>query len=82
MAKIGKKAKAATVAVTAGDVREMRRSTLALTPAGVKAGAKARAAGRELFIECGSTVVALRAMTSGIPKLELERACRDLLKAA
>jgi len=74
------KPKAATVAVTIGDLREMKRSSLGLSPQEVKAGAKARAAGRQLFMVCRSTTDALTALVSGLPKSEVERFCRGYIK--
>lgn len=82
MRKIKKKLQPTTVAVTMDDLHTMGRSALGLTPIGVKVAAKTRAAGRELFLECGSADIALTAMVSGLPRPLVERFCRDFLKAA
>ena len=82
MSRSKKKPKRTTVAVTVDDLFAMKRFTPGLSPAGVKTAAKARAAGREVVCECGSTVVALKAMTSAIPHEEVAQFCRDVLRAA
>ena len=74
------KPKPATVMVTAGDLCEMQRSNRGLTPIEVKAAAKARAAGRELFVLCRSTKTALNAIVSGVPRSEVEAFCLEFMK--
>lgn len=80
MAAMKKKLKSATVVVARDDVSIMKHSALGLTPAGVKSGAKARAAARELFLECKSPEVTLTALLSGLPKPMVEKFCRNYAK--
>ncbi|MBB6193923.1 hypothetical protein FHS51_004182 [Sphingobium wenxiniae] len=69
----------AAVTVTHDDLEQMKRSSLGLTPIGVKRAAKARASARELFLECGSAEIALAALVSGLPKSMVDRFCRSHL---